>query len=911
VETVETEVPSPFTHSLLLLGQYGEPGSIPTRERRSRLMHLHRELLRQILDEESLRNLLDEQAVEDVVSRLQRTHPRRRAQSANELARLLLDLGDLVDVPDDEISLLDRVEGDLPGMLTALVSAHRAIPVPIATAESRRERWISTENFPLYRAAFEAAIRPDDVDARLLQCLAYGGPLSLAQIPIPGQIENRIQRLVNAYRVLRLPLEDDNTEDYRVEYVAVEAWIPEHILEQRMSRDEARLALVRRFLRWQGPVTKYDVMERYGLPEKPAEVALATLYDQGTIVKGEYVPTKSIPQWCHRGNLEEIHRLTLNRLRREMEPATPEEYADFLIRWQHVHPDTRLSGLDGLREVIGQIQGQENFQAVYERDIFPSRITDYDPSMLDRLCYSGEVFWRRFDHRRLRRGQIGFCFRADREWIPPNPNEVEMAPSRWDDDIPEVCHAVRQCLVAKGACFFDDIVRGTGCDWRLVLRAIWHLVWTGEATNDGFESIRHASFTSGLSACYDLFKKPGRKGATLDYIVKHMLEYRKLNPRLGRWAPTERLDRSSLAAPDHDDRAMKWADLLLKRHGIVCRESLKREVSAPPWKEVRRALVKMELLGKVRRGFFVEELSGEQYAWPEAVDALYEAKLRHLAIGDDKGDGQLNSDAPMMLLNSCDPANPFAGALRTVNQAGEEVKLTRNPHRYIVVQAGQPILLYHTAITLLADLSNERAERAMRAVMQIVDQPAKVETYGDIVVRNWNGHPIDVSPARHLLTVLGFGSTRSRSKGFVYDGTLTPDEEMKALVESSIPELFEHAGKEQAPVEYNAEWMISRSHEVMQGKVRELIAFLRSALPTECDLVYHPRRLAVRYRGVRCMTPWIQQRQIRLQIAHSGWTPGIVIKADTDLAAPQFALEVLGQFEEARRQIDALLDSQG
>jgi len=100
-KAVRTKVPSPFTHTLLLLGQYGEMGSIPSRERHSRLMHLHRELLRQILDEETLRNLLDRQAVEAVESRLQHTQPQRRARNANELARALRDLGDLVDGLDD------------------------------------------------------------------------------------------------------------------------------------------------------------------------------------------------------------------------------------------------------------------------------------------------------------------------------------------------------------------------------------------------------------------------------------------------------------------------------------------------------------------------------------------------------------------------------------------------------------------------------------------------------------------------------------------------------------------------------------------------------------------------------------------------------------------------------------------
>ncbi len=940
VKTLATKIPSPFTHSLLLLGQYGDLGSIPTRERRSRMMHLHREILRQILDEETLRNLLDEEAVKNVETRLQHTHPQRKARNANELARCLLELGDLVAIPDDEISLFDRVEvaaglfvggteprrydvehaAGLFTMLSELVSAHRAILVPISTAETNRERWISTENFPLYRAAFGMEIQLDDTDEQILQFLAERGPIDIPEISIPGDIEKRVEKLIDGYRVLRFPKEG------KAEYVATRAWIPEHIFDQEMSRQKARLTLIQKFMRCHGPVTRYEIMERYGFPDQFVENALATLYEEGSIARGEYVPTKSFPQWCYKSNLEEIHRLTLNRLRKEMEPATPEEYADFLIRWQHVHPDTQLSGVDGLREVIGQIQGQENFQAVYERDVFPGRVKDYSPAMLDRLCYGGEVFWRRFDYKSLKRGQIGFCFREDRDWIVANPDEVEMKLNQWDDDIPEVCDAVRKFLMENGACFFGDIPKVTKFDWRLVLRAIWHLVWTGEATNDSFESIRHASFTSGLSGCYDLFKTPRNKDATIDYIVKHILEYRKLDPTLGRWAPTERLlphsgvpapncDGASPSAPDKSDtdrKMLEWANLLLKRYGIICRDSLKREVSAPSWKDLRRALVKLELLGKVRRGFFVQELSGEQYAYPEAVDALREAKLRHPDVEQAGGTEprRYDVDEPMILLNSCDPANSFTAMFIPMNEAGEQVKFSRNPHKYMVVQTGQPILLYHGSVTLLVDVSKERAEKAIKTLMQIIDNPAKVESYKEIYIQNWNGHPIDVSPARHLLTKLGFVESGSIRKGLVYEGTYKPDEETITQTEKEMPEIFERAGKEEAPVEYDAEWIIARSPRAIQDKVRELIELLERILPKECEFVYYPRNFIVRYRGVRCINPYVQQKQIWLQITHKGWTRGIPVNADTNLNAPEFVSEVLERFEKTRQQIDSQLETE-
>jgi ATP-dependent Lhr-like helicase len=899
VQAIETRIPSPLTHALLLVGQYGDAGTVPARERRSRLMHLHREVLKQILDRDTLRNLLDESAVKEVDARLQRRHIQRQARDANELARVLLELGDLVTYADDEISILDRAPGDPLSMLDELVSQHRAVQVPIPTVETNRERWIATENVALYRAAWALEVEPDQEDRSLLCLLGEHGPLTVPRLAelcgqAPGRVKGRLEKLYNSYQVLSLGDRGERA------YVATGMWVPAQILEERPSREQARLALVRQFLRAHGPVTKYEVMGHYGLAEAWVEHALDVLVQEGGVVQGEYVPTKAVPQWCYRRNLEQIHRLTLNRLRKEMEPATAEEYADFLLRWQHLHPQHRLAGIAGLREVIEQIQGQENYQIVYEQDLLAGRVQDYDPSMLDRLCYRGEVYWRRFDHTRIRRGYIGFCLRQDRDWIVPDPDQIEMVLDRWDEDIPEACNTVRTYLRQHGACFFDDIVEDTGLDWRLVLRAAWHLIWTGEATNDSYESIRHARVGSGLSACYDLATRPGRKGVTLDLIVRHMLENRRLDPRLGRWAPTERLVPAGHQPPDKT--ALRWAELLLRRYGVFCREWLSLEVAAPPWKDLRRALVELELLGRVRRGYLIEGLAGEQYALPEAVDALYETKLRHLDV-DDHARANSPASEPAVLMSACDPANPFGSLFELATEMGDPVKFMRTPFKYLVLQGGRPLVFYEGRITVLVDLARAQAERALRALMALVNSP----DYDEVSIRAWNGHPIDVSPARHLLSVLGFVQVENRWRGFVYDGLHEPDAEAVAAAERQVPAVFEHVNKEQAPVTYDAEWLVSRADEQIRPKVRELIAFLQRHLPPEGELVYHPRELVVRYRGFRCARPHIQKKQIRLHITHKGWVPGLVIGPETDLSDPAFEEKALKQLQRTCQAIDRLL----
>lgn len=907
VRTLQTRVPSPFTHSLLLLGQYGQMGAIPTRERRSRLMHLHRELLRQILDEETLRNLLDPRAVEAVEGRIQFTDPRRRARNANELARALGQLGDLVEEPDEEISLLDRAGDGGQEMLDRLAADRRAVCVPLPTVETSPRRWIATENFPLYRAAFAAPLRPAAADRKLLRALTGDAPRPLSELRLGPAGERRLERLVAAYEVLRFG------GGREAAYVAAAAWVPPKILGRKLTRPAARRELVARFLRRRGPVTKYEVMERYGLPGAFVEQALADLHRRGQITQGEYVPTKSFPQWCHRPNLEEIHRLTLNRLRREMEPASADEYADFLIRWQHAHPETRLSGLAGLRQVIAQLQGLENYQGLYESDVFPLRVAGYDASLLDSLCYGGEVIWRRFDVRhvkaargrlKVRRGRIGFGLRGDADWLLTDPKDLPGDLDAADEDIPDACRAVREHLAGSGACFFDDVVEATGLDWRIALRAIWHLVWTGEATNDSYESIRHADFRCGLSGCYDLASQPWRKNTSLDQIVRHMLDYRKLDPRLGRWAPTERLVPGQLKPPAPADRAAAWARLLLDRYGIVCRDVARKEVALPAWRDLRRALARMELLGKVRRGFFVMGLAGEQYATPEAVDALRQVKLRH---GDD-GDGDDDApdapaetpagDEPMLLLNACDPANPFGAFMPLTNEVGEEVRFSRTAYQSLVFQAGRPVVLLTGGVTVLADLSREAMVEALRAAL----------ARGPLAVPSWNGHPIDVSPARHLLTTMGFVKSPNRWKGYVHDGVSRPDDRTVAEAAAHVPDLFERLGKEQAPVAYDAEWIISRANEQIRPKVRELIDLLGEHLPAECTFVYLPGQFRVEYRGVRAVNPYIQLKQIWVQVTHKGWTRGLLVRRDTDLGAPEFLGELLKRFENTRRQIDQLLE---
>jgi ATP-dependent Lhr-like helicase len=65
-----------------------------------------------------------------------------------------------------------------------------------------------------------------------------------------------------------------------------------------------------------------------------------------------------------------------------------------------------------------------------------------------------------------------------------------------------------------------------------------------------------------------------------------------------------------------------WAKQLAHRYGVVFRDVLKRESLPVTWRELLLQYRKMEWRGEMRGGRFVEGFTGEQFALPEAVEAL-------------------------------------------------------------------------------------------------------------------------------------------------------------------------------------------------------------------------------------------------------------------------------------------------
>ncbi len=396
------------------------------------------------------------------------------------------------------------------------------------------------------------------------------------------------------------------------------------------SREEALSALLTGWLQHSGPVRAAVFMRLFALPESDVSNALLRVESTGAVLRGHFADLHSDGiEWCERRLLSRIHRLTIGKLRKEIEPVTAAQYMRWLARWQHVAPGTLTLGERGLLEILRQLQGYEAPANAWESEILRRRVADYDPGALDNLCLRGLVGWGRLSphpamlHERGDRGRrivpssiapITFFVRDDADWMACRHNSSEL-----DDQkgLSQSAKEILDLLAARGALFFADIVRGTKKLKSEVEADLWELVAAGMITADGFDNLR---------ALIDPKRRSGQgRGRTV-------------RPRDsgGRWSLLF-TDKVEDGAPAIESTC--W--MLLRRYGIVFRELLARESIQLTWREVLIALRRLEDRGEIRGGRFVNGFLGEQFALPLAADSLRASRsqaptgeISHIATAD-------------------------------------------------------------------------------------------------------------------------------------------------------------------------------------------------------------------------------------------------------------------------------------
>ena len=171
--------------------------------------------------------------------------------------------------------------------------------------------------------------------------------------------------------------------------------LPDSMRGKTWDRSDAIRELVRGRMEVCGPITAGDLASNLALQSSEIDAALLALETEGFVLRGKFHPHATEQEWCDRRLLARIHRLTIDRLRAEIQPVSIQDFYRFLFAWQRADHDSRVEGLEGLQSVLEQLDGYELPLAAWESAVLPARVADYDPEWLDRLCFSGRVGWGR------------------------------------------------------------------------------------------------------------------------------------------------------------------------------------------------------------------------------------------------------------------------------------------------------------------------------------------------------------------------------------------------------------------------------------------------------------------------------------------------------------------------------------
>jgi ATP-dependent Lhr-like helicase len=183
---------------------------------------------------------------------------------------------------------------------------------------------------------------------------------------------------------------------------------------------------------------------------------------------------------------------------------------------------------------------------------------------------------------------------------------------------------------------------------------------------------------------------------------------------------------------------------LLERYGVLAREVVALEPSAPSWGDLAPLLSRSEWRGELRRGYFVEGLSGVQYATEDAAE-----ELARLAAAS-------RDEAALVIVCTTDPANLYgAGAPFDIELLdGGVARLPRLPGNFIVLRAGRPVLIAEShgkRLTGLASASRADIDSALNLLPGLTGPDRRI-----LKVETYNGAPAAASAAAGPLTELGF-----------------------------------------------------------------------------------------------------------------------------------------------------------
>jgi ATP-dependent Lhr-like helicase len=581
---------------------------------------------------------------------------------------------------------------------------------------------------------FEILLRVGDLTDEEIRRCSVSGDLEL------------VHHLAADGRVATIPFPEGNR------------WVTseESLIYRAQLNEKSAGHVLRRYVQSRGPITSGEIVQRYSLSPTMVRQVLDHIASNGEVVKGHFFETAGAPhdvdQWCYRPNLERIHRETISLLRKEITPSSFEEFTSFLHHWQGLHSGTRRAGIEGVESILAQLEGLPLPAEIWEREILSRRLRSYTTEPLSQLTATGEVVWVGAGPGRMK------VFQRGNGLISLSPPD-----EKGDHQRGEPARRILRYLTEHGASFLRDVRVGTRLSLQATNNGIAELFWGSVITNDLFEELQNVKRAPRLDEQLPLERviltTPQHNPARGKLMHSMRRAIRQAPGWAGRWSLVHLPAVMGDELPA-EEIARRQARRLLERYGILARELYRRE-DLLPWGLIAGELQRMEMRGEIRRGYFVEGLSGMQYALPSAVDHLR---------GIRPSEGQ---DVSLLLLNACDPANPYGPGVQAVVQAanGIELRVSRLPGNYFVFRGGTPVLLLENSgarVWMLAGCDTDMLRSGLTLFISMMRLPAPLRPFREIKVEYCNGDRASESVVGPVLRTLGF--RRDQNQTMSYDG---------------------------------------------------------------------------------------------------------------------------------------------
>lgn len=453
---------------------------------------------------------------------------------------------------------------------------------------------------------------PED-EEQLHSLLMMEGDLTAGELPVPVEWLDRLAR-----RGLALYLEPGIwiAAEQRGEYERALGMDKEPLETGTAEEVEAGSHIVRRMLYYRGGQTEGEIRERYFFTESFLNQILKELCGQQSVVEDEGV-------YYHAKRYDRARKAAIRSLRNQTVTRPAERYAALLAGRTVLHAPAE----EQLKRAIEQHCGKRFPVKLWETVIFRRRVKNYSESMLDRMLAQGDYFWKI-----LPDGNLSFYRYDDIDWEEPLPETGELS---GEENLP----AGSVLLFADEQLLYRELKR-RGASFLKFLTEI--------PKEDSAQEVLLRLAGKGL-VCADSYV-PVRQWQNREKIKKATARQR-VNARVmalsaGRW---------DIVRPVKKQTKEELLGNYFRECLILCRETFAKLAAEEEWswREALEILRIWEYTGRVRRGYFIEGMSGAQFIRKED----YESVTAALAEPEEQ----------IFWLNAADPAQIWGKYLKQPN----------------------------------------------------------------------------------------------------------------------------------------------------------------------------------------------------------------------------------------------------